>query len=85
MISSQSRRTKQLKNSITIVKASQMSSQLICREMGQFRRNAPGGMSRASEKNFQGVRRSIPGPQILLGHPSLIGVHAVKSFFVGWV
>ena len=37
------------------------------------------------EKIFQGVRRSIPGPQILLGPPSLIGAHAVKSFFVGWV
>ena len=31
---------------------------------------------------FQGVRRSIPGPQILLDLPSLIGAHAVKSFFV---
>ena len=31
---------------------------------------------------FQGVQRSIPGPQILLGPPNLIGAHAVKSFFV---
>ena len=34
------------------------------------------------EKIFQGVRRLISGPQILLGPPSLIGAHAVKSFFV---
>ena len=34
------------------------------------------------EKFFQGLRRSRPGPQILLGPPSLIRPHAVKSFFV---
>ena len=34
---------------------------------------------------FQGVQRSIPGLQILLGPPNLIGAHAVKSFFVRWV
>ena len=32
------------------------------------------------EKIFLGVRRLIPDPQILLGPPSLIGAHAVKSF-----
>ena len=37
------------------------------------------------EKIFQGVQRSIPGLQILLAPPNLIGTHAVKSFFVGWV
>ena len=37
------------------------------------------------EKIFQGVLRSIPSPQILLGPPSLIGAHVVKSFFVCWV
>ena len=37
------------------------------------------------EKISQGVQRSIPGPQILLGPPSLIRAHAVKSLFVGWV
>ena len=35
-------------------------------------------------ENFQGVRRSIPGSQILLGPQALSGAHAVKSFFVQW-
>ena len=34
------------------------------------------------EKIFQGVRRSIPGPQIILGPPSFIGAHTVKSFLL---
>ena len=37
------------------------------------------------EKHFQEARRSILDPQILLGPPSIIGAHAVKSFFVGRV
>ena len=29
---------------------------------------------------FQGVRRSIPGPKILLGPPSLIAAHSLNRF-----
>ena len=32
------------------------------------------------EKIFQAVRRSIPGPQILLAPPSLIGAHPLNHF-----
>ena len=39
--------------------------------------------TRASERKFsRGVRRSIPGPQILSGPPSVIRAHADKLFFV---
>ena len=34
------------------------------------------------EKTFQGVRRLIPAPKSYWPLPSLIGAHAVKSFFV---
>ena len=36
-------------------------------------------------ENFPGGTKVDTGPQILLGPPSLIGAHAVRSFFVGWV
>ena len=36
-------------------------------------------------ENFSGGTRVDTPPQILLGPPSLIGAHAVKSFFVGLV
>ena len=35
------------------------------------------------EKISQGVRRSIRGPKSHWAPPSLIGAHAIKSFFVG--
>ena len=36
-------------------------------------------------ENFPGGTKVNTGPQNLIGTPSLIGAHAVKSFFVGWV
>ena len=36
-------------------------------------------------ENFSGGTEVDTGPPNLFGSPSLIGPHAVKSFFVGWV
>ena len=37
---------------------------------------------RPQRKNFPGVQKSLPGPQILLDPQTLLGAYAVKSFFV---